>query len=163
MMALIDRYRNLYDHEKDCNSKMLAMIDSVPEARREDKRFARALAVAGHLAAGRENWLARLTAQGEHQRDWWPREVEPASLPARFAALENAWTEYLDRLADADLDVEFGFPTKDGGWFSFRKGILIEQLVGHAAYHRGQVALLVDQLGGETVDTDYLQWALGPK
>ena len=34
-------------------------------------------------------------------------------------------------------------------------GMQIEQLAGHAAYHRGQIALLVDQLGGEVQDTDY--------
>ncbi len=162
-MAHIDRYRNLYEHEKDCNARMLDMIDSVPDDRREHERFARALALVGHLAAGRENWLDRLAGLGEHQIDWWPAVIELASLRARYAALEHAWTEYLSRIEDADLDTEFGFPTREGGRFSFRKGILIEQLVGHAAYHRGQVALLVDQLGGETVDTDYLQWALQPK
>ncbi|MGC4045162.1 MAG: DinB family protein [Armatimonas sp.] len=36
--------------------------------------------------------------------------------------------------------------------------VQIVQLIGHAPYHRGQVALLVDQLGGEVVDTDYADW-----
>jgi len=35
----------------------------------------------------------------------------------------------------------------------------IVQLVGHAFYHRGQIAQIVDDLGGSTVDTDYLFWA----
>jgi uncharacterized damage-inducible protein DinB len=29
---------------------------------------------------------------------------------------------------------------------------------GHAWYHRGQIAMLVKDLGGETVDTDYIFW-----
>jgi uncharacterized damage-inducible protein DinB len=44
------------------------------------------------------------------------------------------------------------------GEFSLPIEVQIVQLIGHASYHRGQVALLVDQLGGETVDTDYADW-----
>jgi uncharacterized damage-inducible protein DinB len=36
--------------------------------------------------------------------------------------------------------------------------VQVIQLFGHASYHRGQIALLVDQLGGEVVDTDYVDW-----
>ncbi len=76
-MSRIEHYRELYSYEKDCNPKMLAMIESVPEANRSDVRFQQAVTLAGH-----------------------------------------------------------------------------------ASCHRGQIALLVDQLGGETVDTDYVYWAV---
>ena len=36
---------------------------------------------------------------------------------------------------------------------------LLTQLFGHAWYHRGQIALLVKDLGGEPVDTDYIFWS----
>lgn len=160
-MALIERYRDLYAHEKDCNAKMLGMMESVPEHARSDERFVRALRLAAHLAAGRENWLDRVAADGRHQGEWMPATVELQSLRPRFAALEQAWTYYLDSLTDTDLDTDFSFSVKDGRTVSFRRGILIEQLAGHGAYHRGQIVLLVDQLGGETVDTDYVQWVLG--
>ena len=32
-------------------------------------------------------------------------------------------------------------------------------MVGHAFYHRGQIVMLVAELGGDTVDTDYLFWS----
>jgi uncharacterized damage-inducible protein DinB len=35
---------------------------------------------------------------------------------------------------------------------------LLTQVFGHAWYHRGQIAMLVKDLGGETVDTDYIFW-----
>ena len=156
---LSSRYRHWYDHERDANAKMLDMIESVPESARADVRFARALVLAAHLAACRENHL-----EAFHGRPpvayWFPETVALPSLRPRFAALETAWCDYLDSLTDATLvrDVEL----RDG---DFRYLWNIEgqtfQLLGHAAYHRGQIALLIDDLGGTTVDTDYVDWAFG--
>ena len=38
-MSLIAHFRLLYEHEKDGSQKMLAMLDSVPEAGRADAYF----------------------------------------------------------------------------------------------------------------------------
>ena len=56
-MSEIERYRVLYEYEKDCNRKLLAMLDSVPEPSHSDPRFQRAVTLADHLAACREFWL----------------------------------------------------------------------------------------------------------
>ena len=53
--------------------------------------------------------------------------------------------------------MDFDYAFRDAGK---RWNILgqLMQLVGHSYYHRGQIALLVDQLGGTTTDTDYFYW-----
>jgi uncharacterized damage-inducible protein DinB len=157
-MSLLGRYRVLYEHEKDSNHKMLAMIESVPEANRRDARFQRAVTLAGHLAACRENWLDHMDREGHNQVAWWDERCELATLRPRFAALESQWTAYLARLEEDQLAQDFEFTELNGESFHLPIEVQIEQLVGHAAYHRGQIALLVDQLGGETVDTDYADW-----
>ena len=156
-MSQIERYRVLYEHEKDCNDKMLAMIASVPEAGRSESRFQQAVTLAGHLAACRENWLDRMTGQSDGSVAWWDAGCKLASLRPRFAALEGRWTEYLAGLSDDQLAQEFEF-TEGGPSFHLPTEVQVEQLFGHTAYHRGQIVLLVDQLGGETVDTDYVDW-----
>jgi uncharacterized damage-inducible protein DinB len=157
-MSLLERYRALYEYEKDCNQKMLSMIESVSEANRTDACFQRAVTIAAHLAACRENWLSHMDGGGGNQVPWFDPEADLGSLRSRFAALESAWTGYLSRLEASRLPEEFAFPGSDGETFRLPVEVQIEQLVGHASYHRGQVALLVDQLGGETVDTDYADW-----
>jgi uncharacterized damage-inducible protein DinB len=156
---VIERYRTWYEHERDCNAKMLEMIASVPADGRSDPQFGRAVGLAAHLAACRENWLDRMTTGGANQGDWWPKDVAPETLRARFEALDGAWTGYLNALDDEDLARDFEFPASDGSCYRWSIEGQIFQLVGHAVYHRGQIALLVDQLGGKTVDTDYLYWA----
>ncbi len=158
--SLLERYRSLYDYEKDCNDKMLAMIESVPEASRNDARFQQAVSLAGHLAACRENWLDRMSGEGLCQADWFNAACEFASLEPRFCALQTRWTDYLAGLEGGRLAEEFEFPVWGGTRFHMPTEVQIVQLCGHACYHRGQIALLVDQLGGETVDTDYVFWAV---
>lgn len=157
-MSLIERYRELYEHEKDSNDKMLAMIDGVPLEARSDARFARAVSIAAHLAACRANWLTRIEGSDETEDPWWEKDVDPATLVPRFAAEEARWTAYLAKLDDAELARHFDF-FEGPARFRLPVEVQILQLVGHAAYHRGQVALLVDQLGGETVETDFVDWA----
>ena len=158
-MSRLEHYRESYEYEKDCNQKMLAMIESVPDTARGDVRFAQAVTLAAHLAACRENWLNYMDGDGLRQAPWFDKTCDVAALSPRYAALEAAWTDYLARLTDAQLAADFQFPIDGGALYSLKTEIQVIQLIGHANYHRGQIALLVDQLGGETVDTDYADWA----
>src|ERR1043166_3986830 len=149
-MLLLEHYRALYEYETDCNAKMLAMLESVPEASRSDARFQRAVTLADHLAAGREKWLDYMDGEGRNQIAWWDERCELATLRPRFAALESQWKDYLARLEADRLAQDFEFTESNGACFRLPIEVQIVQLIGHALYHRGQVALLVDQLGGET-------------
>ncbi len=157
-MSQLEHYRMLYEYEKDSNHKMLAMLESVPDANRSDARFQRAVTLADHLAAGREKWLDYMAGPGENQIAWWDEGAELAALRPRFAALESQWTDYLARLDDGQWAQTFEITGTDGEIYRIPIAVQIVQLVGHACYHRGQIALLVDQLGGETEDTDYVDW-----
>ena len=157
-MSIIEHYRLWYDYEKDCNEKMLAMIESVSENNRSDVRFGRAVMLAGHLAACRENWLNYMMLKSDDPVEWFDESCDPATLKARFAALESQWTDYFANLNEEKLAQDFDFAIPDEGHFRLPTEVQIVQLIGHAHYHRGQVALLVDGLGGETVDTDYADW-----
>ena len=156
-MSLLEHHREVYEHEKDCNQKMLAMIESVPQAGRSDARFQRAVSLAGHLAACRENWLDRMDGGSNGEASWFDETCDLATLGPRFAALQTRWTDYLARLDEGQLAQDFEFFEGDSP-FSLPAEVQIVQLAGHDSYHRGQIALLVDQLGGETADTDYVDW-----
>ncbi|MES2462228.1 MAG: DinB family protein [Armatimonadota bacterium] len=154
--SLIARYRHWYAHERDASEKMLVMLESVPDEVRADARFARALQLAAHLAACRENYLEIFQGR-EAISPWWPEGVSLDTLQTRFAKMESGWSEYLDALSDTTLTQNINL--EEGG-YTYRWNIegQVFQLLGHAYYHRGQISLLVDQLGGTTVDTDYVDW-----
>jgi len=155
---LITRYRHWYDHERYANEKMIVMIESVPESARTDARFTRAVELAAHLVACRENHLEILQGR-DGTSPWWPKDVPVDTLRPRFAHLESAWSAYLNSLSDDTLtqNVELREDTYRYLWNIEGQ---VFQLVGHAYYHRGQISLLVDELGGTTVDTDYVDWVI---
>ena len=157
-MKMITRYCELYDYERDANDKMLTMLESVPDAARTDPRFQRALGIAGHLAACRENWLTWMAGEDRPIEQWFETDTTLESLRPRFTALEERWVAYLAPLTAEDLDATFSFTEADGNTYRVVRGGQLTQLEGHACYHRGQVVLLVDMLGGTTVDTDYIDW-----
>jgi uncharacterized damage-inducible protein DinB len=139
---------------------MLDMMDSVPMERRPDPQFARAVDLAAHLALCRENWLNRMDPHGATVDHWFEEGADFDTLRQRFANTERYWTLYLHRLGDQDLDESFEFKGTDGSERALQTEILLTQMVGHAFYHRGQIIMIVDSLGGDTVDTDYLDWSM---
>jgi uncharacterized damage-inducible protein DinB len=154
--SLIARYRHWYAQERDANEKMLASLESVPEAARTDARFVRAVQLAEHLAACRENYVEILQGRAAIA-PWWPDDVPLGTLRTRYARLESSWSAFLESLSDESLTRDIDLQE---GTFRYRWNIegQVFQLVGHAFYHRGQISLLVDALGGTTVDTDYVDW-----
>ena len=157
MTALLDRFRRWYDYERDCNAKLLGMLESVPAEQHGTPEFEKAVVKTGHLIAARRRWLHRL-GQWPDLPPIFPTGLTIADLTQQFAETETAWVAYFNSLSEADLArvIEWTGPT--GQQFRWDiEGILTQMLI-HAPYHRGQVAQLVAHLGGKAVDTDYLFW-----
>jgi uncharacterized damage-inducible protein DinB len=64
-------------------------------------------------------------------------------------------------LTDAEVLADCTLVSETGSRWRWQLVDLLTQLFGHAWYHRGQIAMLVKDLGGETVDTDFIFWS-GP-
>ena len=75
------------------------------------------------------------------------------------AATETAWTQYLQRLDEAELAREFDWQIANGDRYRWNVEGVLTQVFGHAWYHRGQIAQLVAALGGKAVETDYIFWS----
>jgi uncharacterized damage-inducible protein DinB len=153
-------FQSWFEQESDSNAKMLAMLESVPENRREAPEYRRAVNLAGHLVACRNNWLLRMRAESPEQEEWWPNIDSINDLRTWNEGMEGRWREYLRNIDEHELSRDFEFVLGDGRRVRWNICGQIMQLVGHSFYHRGQIAMLVDSLGGVTVDTDYLYWAM---
>ena len=121
-MILITRYRELYDYECSANAQLLTMIESVPEASRTDPRFQRALSLAAHLAACRENWLTWMAGEEREIALWFETDTALESLRPRYATIEQRWVAYLAALTDDQLEDTFTF--MEGNGVTYR--VLIE-------------------------------------
>jgi uncharacterized damage-inducible protein DinB len=157
MPSFADRLRRWYDYERDCNARSLDMLASVPAERRSSADFQKAVDRLAHLVAGRRRWLCRLEGRDDLP-PLFPQATDLAELPAILADTEANWTAYLARLDDAELARTVEWIGHDGAPCRWNVEGALTQLFGHAWYHRGQIAQLVAELGGQTVDTDYIFW-----
>ena len=157
VLSFTERFGNWYEYERDCNAKSVRMLQSVPPEARASPQFTRAVGKMAHLIAARHMWLFRLGVVADRPESWFP-PTTLEQLPAAVEAIEQRWTEYLARLTDADLAADFVCTGGDGRRYRWRLLDLLTQVFGHAWYHRGQIAMLVKDLGGDAVDTDYIFW-----
>ena len=150
-------FRHAFSHEIVANHQMLTMLDSVPVENQTDPRFGRAIRIAHHMAACRQGFLLVIQGKTAALPESFSENPRFELLFDQFSEMESGWQEFLDGADDATVDGRFVFSDNGENW-SLSLEAQLFQLIGHAAYHRGQVVLLVDQLGGETFDTDYIEW-----
>jgi uncharacterized damage-inducible protein DinB len=158
MLNFTDRLRRWYDYERDCNARCLEMLESVPNERRGDPQFQKAVDRLAHMVAARRRWLYRLGRLDESPIPF-PQGTTLSELAPLVADTETAWLAYYATLDDAELDRVAEWQGPDGGNYRWEISEILTQLFGHAWYHRGQIAQLVASLGGNAVDTDYVYWA----
>lgn len=101
------------------------------------------------------------------ERRWLHRWVDGGTIPdpsledfPTAAALERNWAElnqrratYVKSLSDASLEIRLEIRGQE-----FQLADLITHVTNHSTYHRGQVALLLRQLGHTPPATDFRLW-----
>ena len=135
------------------NKRLLeASVTLTPEERERDlgASFHSLEGTLIHILWGERGWLSF----------WQTGNFVSLSAPgdyANFAALRNAWTRhdeayvtYLSNLPQSDLNAP---RTLDATTYTLAE--LIQHALNHSTYHRGQVALLMRQLGHVPPFTDY--------
>lgn len=156
-LSFAERFRNWCAYERDCHARRLKMLESVPLEARGSPQFARAVGKPAHLVAARHWWLYRLGVAADHPESWTP-STTLEELPAAIGDFEERWTGYLATLTDADIADAFECSGGDGRRYRWRLLDLLTQVFGHAWYHRGQIAMLLSDLGGKAIDSDYIYW-----
>ena len=133
------------------NRESLAALRSNPAAVDE------ALPLIAHILAAEHVWLCRLRRQ-EPRLSVWPTLtlVECDAL-----ASENAegYTNYLGALDEGDFGSFVTFRTSKGDEYTMMVGDILIHVVTHGAYHRGQIAQVIGRNAGQSVNTDYINFA----
>ena len=155
--TLIERFRHWYDYERDCNAKVIAMVESVPEPRRTSDAFTKAVGKAVHIIAARHMWMYRMGGCADRPESPFPT-MALGELPGYTARIEALWTDYLARVTEHQVVADIEWVGPDGKRRRAPLANVLTQVFGHAWYHRGQIAMLVKDAGGTPMDTDFIYW-----
>jgi len=79
-----------------------------------------------------------------------------SSLRAKWAEVEREQTDFVSGVADESLARLIGYVNIKGEAWQYPLWQMMQHVVNHSSYHRGQVATLLRQLGAEPAPTDFL-------
>jgi uncharacterized damage-inducible protein DinB len=99
-----------------------------------------------------ERWLGRTPEVFPKAADF----PDLASLERRWAEIERELAAYIASLKPEDLDRVLHYKTMAGTPMEGALWQMLQHLVNHGSYHRGQVATLLRQLGAKPNSTDMI-------
>jgi uncharacterized damage-inducible protein DinB len=158
-MTLVD-HRFLFGYTKWANEQLFdAVLALEPEChfRPVGGSFACIRDTWGHLAAADWVWLCRWT--GESPKGWptWAAgSVE--DIREEWRRIHAQRDEFLAALREEDLTLEVEFTRLNGETDRARLGFLLQHVVNHGTYHRGQIAAQIRLVGGVPPSTDLLRY-----
>lgn len=159
----VEQLHSLALYNRWANTRLLQVAATLSVEERERELRASFDSLQGtliHILWGERGWL----------HFWQAGSFVPASTSGEypdFASLRSAWTYhddayagYLHRLTQAELDAPRILDAD-----TYTLGELIQHAINHSTYHRGQIALLIRQLGHVPASTDYhdflAEWRAG--
>ena len=109
-----------------------------------------------HLLAVEWLWLERW--RGRSPRTLIGPEEFPAldALSRRWQSVEREMREYVAGLTEEVLERPLTFVNTRGKTWTYPLGLMVQHLLHHQSYHRGQVTALFRQLGVEPPKVDFL-------
>jgi uncharacterized damage-inducible protein DinB len=152
----VDRYRRLLAYESEANARALASLETVPAGNRASAAYLRGVQVMTHNQLCRLVWLARLEGRpSDCPSDWFPVWTVDQT---RVAAEEQdrEWAEYLASICDSDLSKQVSYTSSEGVQYVSGVEDILTHIFNHSTYHRGQLARIVTECGGQRANTDYI-------
>ncbi len=153
----------LYDYGCWANRRLLAVVAQLtPDefTRRVGGSYGSVRNTLEHVLSAERGWLER--CGGPPRGDRLRPEDFPTleSILAVWARVEVGMRTFLDALREEELAEDVAFAFGSGPTQSAARGDLLQHAMLHAVHHRGQIALLLRELGHTPGNVDLLYYAV---
>ncbi len=145
-----EHVQRLFFYDRWANASLLQLMagmDGVPET---------AVERMNHIIAALELWCSRCSGRGNPPTDLFAPGWTIEQSTQRLGRVHDDWTTLLAPLSDADLFAPVHWTRLDGGDYQALLRDITTQLPLHAAYHRGQLSLMLKDKLEEPLDLDYI-------
>jgi uncharacterized damage-inducible protein DinB len=154
-----DEIRLLYAYNRWANTRSLTAAAALtPGQLHRDlgTSHGSAFGTLAHILWGEWRWMGRwLTPPAAPGPD--PLTCKDLlALQARWREVEALQTAFLGEVTDSELGHLITYENPPGTAWTYPLGQMLQHLVNHSTYHRGQVTTLLRQLGAAVVPTDFL-------
>jgi uncharacterized damage-inducible protein DinB len=148
-MDLLHYFQRLFDYDAWGNRQALASIGSVTSQTERPLKFL------GHIIGAQQIWLARLEQKDPSVLQPWPA-LSLDECQAAIDELSQRWKKFLQGLTSEQFSQDLIYRNTQGTEFRTPLVDVLQHLVMHSAYHRGQLAAAIREAGGKPAPTDYV-------
>lgn len=149
---MLDQIRRMLDYDTWANERMLDSVRTCPHIGE------RLLGLVAHIFSSKRMWLGRIKGTEDAFIPTWPALSYEDSI-ALSDQTRADWSYFVAGLDGAGLNEVVRYTIKDVGPGQQTVADIIAHKFLHAAYHRGQIAVLVREAGGTPASTDLVVWA----
>lgn len=111
-----------------------------------------------HILTAEEIWLCRLQEQAAPNERLWQEYPLPI-LKEKSRENKTGWEAWLRRLQEDDLSAMVSYHNTKGEAFSTAISDVLNHIVNHGTYHRGQIAGLLRLESVDPPASDYIVYA----
>ncbi len=109
-----------------------------------------------HIMSGEWIWLMRWEGTSPQALPDPAEFPSPDLVRTKWAGIERQQAEFVKTITDESLSRVITYVNTRGETWQYPLAHMMQHLVNHSSYHRGQVSLMLRQLGAEAVPTDFL-------
>lgn len=155
--------RQLFDYHVWANERLMQHVKGLPEEiflNKVDSVFPTIAATFGHMIAVDELWYLRM--KGNSLQQIVPKSFHTIEDVIKASTvLHNEIKDFLIKVQNVE-DIVVYQNTK-GDPFNNTIIELVQHIVNHGTYHRGNISAMIRQMGYEGVSTDYIFYSRANK
>lgn len=148
-MEPLSRLRRMFVFETWANREVLASLQPLAPA-----SAAPSVRLLAHIAATHVLWLARIRVKAPSVAVW--PDLDLRGVAGLLVDAEREWSGYLSELSAAELARPVSYTNSMGERWTSSVADILEHVLLHGHYHRGQIAAQVRAAGGMPAYTDFI-------
>jgi uncharacterized damage-inducible protein DinB len=147
-MTLLDYFRHQFRYDSWANREQLRFLSEMPDPPQA------AVKLLDHIIAAQWLWLDRLQKNPQRTAVW--PQTPLSDCGSQLQELEREWQSYLRTLSEAELAQSCSYKNSKGEEWTSAILDILNQLILHAAHHRGQISLEIRRSGSTPAPVDYI-------
>ena len=155
----LETIRELYGYNRWANARSLQAASTVSHEdfiKEVGGSFASLRGTLAHMYGAEWIWLERWRGTSPRKLPFSLDFPDVETIRSRWQDVERGQKEFLGGLDQGRLGEVISYVNLKGETFAYPLGRMLQHVVNHSTYHRGQVATLLRQLGATPLSTDLL-------
>lgn len=110
-----------------------------------------------HLVTAEKIWLMRLQGEDLSGQLIWPK-LSLYDVQRILTENQTAYMDFFKKMSVRKLNSDLSYKNSKGEKFHTAIADILMHVIIHGGYHRGQIAAIIRQAGGEPINTDYIHY-----